>query len=216
MSNVRRLNFQKIYLFDKELSSTSEHNPLKEFLFFLKFMGKRGNINFAYASNIDSIHKGLTIIDNFLLDAVPMTLVKEDEELKYFGKILEQIDNPALFELIDLIGDLGETVKNLSPQKIKLVTMVKAILSSSDYLFFVSPEEHLSLENIKLVKLCIEYEALKKNRHILIKSNCNEIWIDIATNTISQLERGHYILNPNALNKPIEQSGNLSEIKQAS
>lgn len=200
MSNVRKLNYKKIYIFDQANKDVGIHNNLKEFLYYLKYKGESGIIDFTYSCEEDSLHKSLTIKDNFILDSIPTSLIRDGEN--NLNEFLKTLKNPHLVELISLLGNLNNVVKELTPENLKLSSLVKAFLSQSEYVFLVEPEAYQEISTIKTLKKCIEYEVDNNYRKIFIKPKNKDIWLDISTHIISKCDKTfNYLDYPNPLYK---------------
>lgn len=196
LSNLRKLPSSKIYLFEKDTNGNTG-NTLKEFIYFLKFSGK-SNINFSYASAQDSLHIDLSIMQNFELDSIPSSFVKDREN--NISDFLSQLKNPHLKGLISELGDLDRKVKMLTSREVKLAALIKAILSMSEYIFLETPDSHIESHLLDKVAECIHFEANEKNRIVFVKSARKVLWPDIVTNIISKNHKNQYINSKNPLN----------------
>jgi len=192
MKGVRAIGLQHIYLFDDSFQNLSPTNALKQFLYFLKSKGNAGVINFSYSGDIDSVHFDLTIKENFILDAIPTSLIRDEEN--NLNEFLASMKNPYLVELINRLGPLTESMKDLPTDKLKLASLVKAFLSPSDFILLVHPDEYLNSKQIELIKSCIGFEAKEKKRMVFITPKNKDIWLDTATNLISKCEDTHTFL----------------------
>ena len=201
MTNLRRLNYHKIYLFD----SINQTNPLKEFLYFLKF-NHVSPIDFSYSSQADTLHPNLSVTENFSLDAIPKSLIRDNEN--NLLTFLSEIENPYLKDLILLIGDLKQKVHHLNNEQIKIASLTKAILSPSAYILLDSPDKSLSTDVLGLLKDCLCYENQKNNRSILLNSHRQILWPDIITNIVTKNEQHQFIVTKNPLLKIVDSSKN--------
>lgn len=189
MSNVRKINYHNISLFEDN-SNTTTANCLKDFLYYLKFKGNRGVIDFAYSCETDSLHPSLTIQDNFILDAVPTSLIKDGKN--NLNEFLSTLKNPYLAELIEVIGPLDQKVSSLDQKTIYLTSIIKSLLSTSEYIFLVQPEKQQSFETIHLIKKCIEFEVENNFKKFFIKPCNKESWLDISTHIITKCNETHH------------------------
>lgn len=197
MNNVRKLNYHSIYIFDEEQKDNTT-NSLKEFIYYLKFKGQNGVIDFTYSCDQDSLHKGLTIKENFILDAIPTSLIKDSEN--NLNEFLETLQNPYLVELIEILGPLHQAVETLDVQNLKLTSILKSLLSPSEYVFLVTPDSEQSFKTIKILKKCIEFEVEQKQRKFFIKPHNKDSWLDISTHIITKCQSSHsYSDTPNPL-----------------
>lgn len=196
MTNLRKLTSAKIYFFEND-GKQAATNTLKEFIYFLKFTG-RTNIDFSYAAERDSLHQELNIKENFELDSIPSSLIKDSENNVL--DFLNQLENPHLKELITELGDLNRKVKNLNSKEVKLTAVIKAILSMSEFIFLEAPESNITANTLNKIKDCIQFEAVERERTVLIKSSRRILWPDVITNIISKNESHQYINTKNPLN----------------
>lgn len=197
MNNLKKISKHRIYLFEPN-SISKQSNTLKEFIYFLKYVGIT-NIDFSFSSRKDSLHSGLSIKENFTLDSIPTSLIKDsDNNVLDF---LTQLENPYLKELIKLLGDLDRKISDLSDSEITLTSVVKAVLSISDYIFLDRPEANLSKATLNLVKNCMNFEAIERDRAVLIKSSRRVFWPDIVTNIVSKNDKYEFIVTKNPLNQ---------------
>jgi len=197
MTTLKRANSNRIYFFDQNDQNQFFQNTLKEFIYFLKFKGVHSNIDFSYSHFDDTLHCHLSIKDNFILDSIPTSLIKDSEiNLVEFIKSLQ---NHHLKELIFKLGDLKQPISQLSKEQKKLTSIIKVILSQSQYLFLDNPDELISKEDLDQVKKCIRYEVKNNNRIVLIKSKRKILWPEIVTNIVSKDENRNYVDSPNPL-----------------
>lgn len=198
----------QIHLFDPPEGGT---NSLKEFLYYLKYKGIKGIVDFTYSYQDDSLHKHLTIKENFILDSIPKSLIKDNEvNLKDF---MAGLKNNQLLLLLEDLGNLDQKINDLCPQFLKLTTLIKAILSRSEYVFLVEPEENLNQDQLTLLKQCIQHEAQSSQRVFFIKSKNCDTWLDVCTNIITKDEKLRYQDNSNPFNN--HQTGNVLSFKKA-
>lgn len=187
----------QIYLFDTE-SSGYQQNSLKEFIYYLKFMGKRGIIDFSYAAASESIHPGLSIKENFILDSVPTSLIKDKED--NLNQTISDLSNKHLIELIEDLNCINRKANELTKEEKKLSSIVKTLLSKSDYIFLEAPEKDLPYEILLKVKKCLLYEVEHHKRCVFIKANTQHSWLDIATDIVSKDKYNQFIKKKNPLN----------------
>ena len=203
MNEVKHLTFPKILLFSCH-KAEAHPNPLKDYLLYLKFQGMRGVIDFSYSHATDSLHSSLSIKENFVLEAVPISLIKNSEN--NLNELLSSQRNPYLIELIAGLGCLNRSVKSLNFSEVKLVTLVKAILSKSEYVFLLNPEIELHIDHVKLIKECIFHEAINSSRKFFISPSNQDSWVDISTHYVNKCSStGVYLSTKNELNTKLNQ-----------
>ena len=209
MTTLKRSSLNRIYFFDHEDNHSLSQNPLKEFIYFLKFKGGQSNIDFSYSNLDDTLHCHLSIKDNFILDSIPTSLIK-DNELN-LNEFIQSLQNHFLKDLIVKLGDLDQPISNLSKEKRKLTSLIKVILSQSKYIFLGNPDELIGTKDLEQIKKCIKYEVENNSRVVLIKSVRKMLWPDIVTNIISKDKNSVYTDTPNPLyKKDQENSSNHS------
>lgn len=184
MTGLNNFNIHPIYLFDSALPDSFSSNALKDFINFIKLNRGKKLIDFCYSCDTDSLHTALTIKENFILDAVPKSLIRDGEDnLKQFLKTLK---NPYLKELVLELGDLSRPIKDLVLDELKLASVIKSLLSQSEYIFFLNPAFGLHDRTITKIKHAIEFEAFQRNRKIFIKAQNRDNWLDIAGNIVTK------------------------------
>jgi hypothetical protein len=199
MNNLKTINYHSIYIFDENRNSKTS-NSLKEFIYYLKFKGQNGVIDFTYSCDNDSLHQGLTIKENFILDAIPTSLIKDGEN--NLNEFLSKLKNPFLAELIETLGPLNQKINSLDKSTLKLTSIIKSLLSQSEYVFLVTPESDQNFKAIKTLKKCIEFEVDNNLRKFFIKPRNKDSWMDISTHIITKCEKSHgYNDTPNPLKK---------------
>lgn len=204
MTNLRKISNRQIYLFDDANRKQKFNNSLKEFIYYLRYNKAKGVIDFTYSSHSDSIHPQLSLKDNFLLDSVPTSLIKEKED--NLNHNIEMLNNETLVELIEFLKPLERIAQDLTHEEIKVASIVKSLLAKSQYIFLEEPDRDLSLELLNKVKRCLTYEVVENSRAVFLKAHNNDSWLDVATDIITR-----------NTNKEYEKSGNLlCELNQRS
>ncbi len=186
---------QKVYFFES-INKQSNQNTLKEFLYFLKSEGKN-RIDFSYSASKNALHADLSIQENYILDAIPKSLIRDNEN--NLQEFLKGLENPHLKVLVTSLGDLNRKVKSLTLAEKKIASLTKTILSTSKYIFLEAPEVNLSFNQLETVKDCLRYEAQKKGRTVLLKSIKKVLWPEIITDIVSKNEKSQFIITKNSL-----------------
>jgi hypothetical protein len=202
MTNLRKIIYQEVYLFDDSINEKKFKNSLKEFIYYIRFTGIKGVIDFAYSSNMDTIHPSLSIKDNFILDSVPTSLIKNKED--NFRYRLKEIENKPLVNLITTLEPIERKASELDLEQIKLASILKSLLAQTDYVFLECPDENLSIENLNKIKECLEYEVKINNRKVFIKPYNNDAWIDLATDIVTKNQKQEYVKSQNLLSQLFE------------
>ena len=199
MTGLSIVNIHNIYLFDENQPRFGKTNPLREFVNFLKNSqqdGQKVRFDFSYSCDNDSLHQSLSIKENFILDAVPKSLIRDGED--NFNQFLHTLKNPHLKKLITHFSDISEKVCHLNKEELKLTSIMKSLLSQSEYIFLLTPDMHLSNEVLTLIKQAIQFEVYNRHRKVYIKASNRDIWLDIAGHIISK-HRYHFSCQENPL-----------------
>lgn len=195
MMNVKSIGKCEIYLFNSDTGYKS--NPLKQFVYYLRYQGKRGQINFSLSSGENSLHLGLSIGENFTLDSISKSLVQNSEE--HLNKKLLSIENEYTVKLIKLLPNMDCKLEELSQETIALISIVKSLLARTEYLFLVEENRFFDSQTSQLIKKAIETEATIFGRKVLIRSTSAGSWIDIATDIIIKESSGEFTRQENPL-----------------
>lgn len=209
---MMKLKHKQIYLFDT-LQATCKQNSLKEFIYFLRFNGVKGIIDFSYAAAQETIHPTLSIKDNFILDSVPTSLIKNKED--NLNERISKLNNKLLIELINKLGAIDRKADQLTKEEQKLSSIVKALLSSSEYVFLEMPESGLGPFTLKKLKECLLFEVETNERTIFIHAKNNNSWLDITSEIVTKQKNGKYqhSKNPLLINHQKNQKNQNSDIK---
>jgi len=97
------------------------------------------------------------------------------------------------------IQDLNSSVKNLSDEQLKLVSVIKSLLSQSEYILLLAPDLNMRPEALKIIKKSIEFEVYNRQRSVLIKAGNRDLWLDISGHIITKCPKNfifHSVANP--------------------
>lgn len=199
MRNIKSITRKEIFLFDDTHKSHRFNNSLKEFIYYLRFNNIKGVIDFTYASHSDSIHPQLSIKDNFLLDSIPTSLIKKEEDNLQHN--IEMLNNETLVELIEFLNPLDRISHELTNEEVKIASIVKALMAQTKYIFLERPDKDLSLDMLNKVKECLRCEVEENNRIVFLKADNNDSWLDMATDVITRNENREYQKHANMLSE---------------
>ena len=82
MDNLTLLKRSDIILFDPTPKNKYQNN-LKNLIYFLKTKGHQGTIDFSHSDGVNSLHPNLSIKENFILDSIPTSLIRDNEKNLY-------------------------------------------------------------------------------------------------------------------------------------
>lgn len=199
MTIVRKIIYQQIFLFDDSFQEKKFSNSLKEFIYYLRYTGTKGVIDFSYASDADSIHPKLSIKDNFILDSVPTSLIIDKEDNLRLR--LSELSNQVLATLIEQLEPIERVANELTTEEVKMASILKSLLSNSEYIFLEYPDRSLSANSLSLIKECILFEVKNNNRKVFIRPYNNDVWIDMATDIVTKNQQQEYKKAPNVLSQ---------------
>ncbi len=77
----------------------------------------RGRIDFSLAGNLESLHANLSIKENYILDSVPTSLIKDKDD--NFSITARNLKNQHLKDLIETTSCLNRKVCELPIQREK-------------------------------------------------------------------------------------------------
>jgi len=135
-----------------------------------------------------------------MLDSIPASLIRNDES--NLNEFLNTIKNPYLVDLVEKLGLLSQKVSTLSPEKIKLTSIIKSLISASEYVILIKPEDYQTSKTINTLIKCIEFETKHNLKNIFIAPKNFDIWLATTTCIISKCQKTHqYIETKNPLNE---------------
>ena len=178
---------KKIYLFELKANK----NDLKEFIYFLKFKGSTGVIDFTYSGGLHSFHKDTTLKDNFIIDSVPKSLIKNKDD--NFRARIKKLKNKSINNLISYLEPIERPIFKFSDEELLLASIVKSLLSESQYIFLSFPEMGLSHNIVEQIKKSIDFEATHNNRSIFINSKHTLKWLELSTIFVKKDSDGSFL-----------------------
>ena len=182
-----------IFLF-KVSRKNKDHCQLKDFINFLNFMKVKRPIKFAYVDTNATLLKDLTLKENIFLESIPNSLANSKEfQLKEFFK---KKDNKHLAKLFERIDNLDSLSSEASAEIKKLTSIIKGFIQDVDYLFFESPERHLSNENLKIFIRALKYHIHGQNKIALINSPVEELWLPFCSSKVVCNQKKEFLVLP--------------------
>lgn len=207
----KKLDEYSIFLFDHANKSAFEMpNPLKEFISFLKSNGTTGVIDFSFSAGLSSLHPSKTLKDNFILDSVPSSLIKNNED--NFQSLLRTIKNETLLELVHSLKPFDKEPKFYTDHEVSIASIVKSLLSKSKLIFIDDSQIKLDTETLEIVKKCIQIEIEQNNRKVLISTNKATKWLSITSAVVTNLA-GTFSIKDIRKEKSIYQDRHLDLVK---
>ncbi len=200
-----------LFLFDHENESTFEMpNPLKEFISFMKSSGTSGVIDFSFSAGISSLHPSKTLKDNFILDSVPSSLIKNNED--NFKSLLKTIKNETLIGLVNSLKPFDKEPQYYCENDISVASMVKSLLSKSKYIFIDDTQLKLDHETLEIIKDCIKIEMEQNQRKVFISTKRATSWLSI-TSAIVTNKNGSFSVKDMTEQKSIYHHKHLDLVK---
>ena len=178
MESIKTIKEKDIVLFRTEYDQ-EDNCRLRDFLNFLKYMKVKRPIKFAHVDKDATLIRNLSLKDNIFLESIPNSLASsKDVQLREF---FEKKDNLYLNRLFDRIDKSEKKSEEANQEIRKLTALIKGFIQEVDYLFFESPEKHLSDENLKIFINALRYHSCRWNRISFIKSPLKDFWYQICS-----------------------------------
>jgi ABC-type lipoprotein export system ATPase subunit len=173
-----------IYFFKHDETQVSWSPKLKDFIYFLKGQNIRGPYKFSYVDQNASLIDTLTLKDNILLEAIPVSL-KNSKEYQ-LHKFLEESGNHHLLGLYRYIQDLNLYPHQAGDQDRKLCALIKAMIRKADYLYLENPEAYLYKEVLIKLKEAIRGQVEIHQQVAVIHSQHFSLWSDEVNKIVSR------------------------------
>jgi ABC-type lipoprotein export system ATPase subunit len=196
-----------IYYFDQGVEK--EFANLKSFLYFLKAMKVKGPIKFAYVDQAGALIPNLSLKENILLDAIPQSLSLNKGTI--LNNVLEKIDNVFITNMFNSIVDWEQKPSECSSQVIKLVALMKALLTDSKYIFLDNPEMHLRFETLNLFKNALNLQRKKQNQIVIIHSQNFSVWEEEVEKIIYRGENKKFNIIPHVVGQEKSESQDFKQ-----
>jgi hypothetical protein len=186
MRNLYSIPDYEVLLFDinSRKNPLTLVNPLKEFIQYIKFNGWNGPISFSYASGVETILPQKSIKENFMLDAISSSLIRNKED--NFREKMKELKNKKINTLINYLDPIDRYCTQYDKESIFIISIVKAMLSNSEFLFLVNPDEVRSPKAFNLIKESIRYEVEQNGKKVFIISQFPEKWLDLSTGIVER------------------------------
>ena len=211
MMTKNDLDRYSLFLFNHENKCKFEMpNPLKEFMSFLKSNGSSGVIDFSFTSGLSSLHPTKSLKDNFILDSIPSSLIKNNDD--NFEALIKTIKNETLVELVNSLKPFDKVPELYSEKEISIASMVKSLLSKSRYIFIDDTQLKLDHDALEIIKNCLQIEMNNHNRKIFISTNRATSWLSI-TSAIVTNTNGRFNLKDIREKENIYQQRHLDLVK---
>ena len=182
----------------KIFRKNNEHCQLKDFINFLNFIGEKKPLKFSYVDIDANLLGNLTLKENIFLESIPNSLANTKEfQLQEF---LEKKDNRHLAKLFDKVDNIDLLPNQVSVEVRKLTVIVKGFLQDMDYLFFESPERHLSSDNLKTFIRALRYHVRSQSKTALVCSSLEKLWLPFCSSLITYNQKKEFQLLPNERN----------------
>lgn len=192
-----------ILIFETE---NQKHNQsqLKDFIYFLKYCGRRGAIKFNHVEEKATLLQNLTLKENILLDSGIKNI--EDKDL-----VPLLADRGMIY--LSLMAKKLENV-NLYPNQVdietkKITALIKVLFSSSDYLFLERPEKYLSKSTQDLFISALFQSLTQKGQILLLTSSQRNMWLQHVTKVVTRSKNGHFSLDAVLSQKEVVTKGHL-------
>ncbi len=181
MDNGKKLNTTQIFYFPLE-EKTVNFCQLKLLTNFVKFNYKVPVLKFSYIDSEGSLLGNLSLKENIELSS-------DKTDIDSFSnfeieQILENFGNYYLTELYKKVDQSEKETKD--KESVKIASLVKSFFRSGPYYFYHSPEKFLTKENLNLFIKALEIQSLTSHQTILIASENQGIWNQLATHLVKR------------------------------
>ena len=157
---------------------------LSEFIAFIKAQHITLPFTFSYVGDETNLVPNLTLLENILMDFSPHSLT--NEKLNQFEEFLNQKHNIYVKKLYDKLTERDTPAVLATFEMKKLASLIKALISDSEYLFLENPEKHLN-ENIRILfHKALEVNLEFKQINAFIYADNPEIWKEWCSFTVSR------------------------------
>jgi ABC-type multidrug transport system ATPase subunit len=179
-------NCSNIFEFKKKEVQDFEGVPLNDFLAFLKFNRVLAPYKFSYVGNEGNLIQDLTLKQNLLLDYTSASLTEEKE--LHFKNFIKEKANTFLEALYTSIVNINDVPANATKEEIKIVCLMKALISEVPFIFLENPEQDLSPVNFKNFKEALKYQVKLQTQNVFITTFNSILWDDIITKVVTRNE----------------------------
>lgn len=173
-----KVNFEEnfeIYLFT-ENENENNFSKLNEFLSFLKFNKVSLPFRFSYVCRSDGLMPELTLNENILMDFSPDSLTTAREF--QFQDFLKEQPNRDLEKLYQQIAFPHERPDQSNAQMRKIASLIKALISESQFIFLEEPEKDLDWECSALFISALKDHTARHRQNVFIFSNQLDLWMN--------------------------------------
>lgn len=165
-------NYAK-FLFRKD-PNCDHSSYLSEFMAFIKSQKITSPFTFAYVGDETNLMPNLTLNENILMNFSPRSLTTEKEN--QFEEYLNLKQNYYIKKLYNKLIDKDLIVHAANPEMKKIASLIKALITDSEYIFLENPEKDLS-ENIRILFTKALNTHLELNEiNAFIYSSNEELW----------------------------------------
>ena len=210
MESIKTIKQKDIVFFRTEYDR-DDNCRLRDFLNFLKYMKVKRPIKFAHVDKDATLIRNLSLKDNIFLESIPNSLASsKDVQLREFFKKKDSLYLNKLFEKID---QSEKKTEGMNQETRKLTALIKGFIQEVDYLFFESPEKHLSDENLKIFINALNYHSCRWNRISFIKSPLKDLWHQICSvEVLFKNDRGYSISSCGLFHNLTRDYGDLKKV----
>lgn len=171
------------FLFKKD-ENTYRSSYLSEFMAFIKAQGIAQPFSFSYVGDETNLVPSLTLNENILMDFSPHSLT--NEKIYQFEDFLNLKQNVYIKKLYDKLTERDIEAVNCTPEMKKIASLIKALISETEYIFLENPERNLT-ENIRI----LFHKALKshlehKEINAFIYTSNEEAWLSQSSFTVTR------------------------------
>jgi len=187
-----------IYFFKHDEDQVTWSPKLKDYIYFLKGQNIRGPYKFSYVDQNASLIETLSLKDNILLEAIPVSL-KNSKEYQ-LHKFLEETGNQHLLGLYQHIQDLNLYPHQAGDQDRKICALIKSMIRKADYLYLENPEAYLFKDVLSILKEAIRHQVAIHQQVAVIHSQHFMLWSDEVNRIVSRQSDLRFVVTEVAVN----------------
>jgi len=193
MTNYLHKNYS-IYLFETPKETIDQNRSmLNDFLQFIKSQKVKPPFKFSYVGKIDALFSELSLLDNILIDFHGHSLTSDKEE--QFFEFLKLKENESLKRLFSKLNNPKIQASEANTEMRKIASLIKALISESDFILLDSPEVELSLnaQEIFFDALKIHVETYDKN--VLVSTFNKEFIYKYISYVVSRNAQSEFVIS---------------------
>lgn len=174
----------QIFLFKSIIDLKHPPMAINEFLAYLKYCRVMGPYKFSFVGPGENLIPDLTLKQNIMIDYTNASL-SEDKEIHFKSKLKER-PNIYLEALYHKILNINDIPANATKEELKLVGLIKALISESPFIFLENPELDLAEDTFKLFQDALKIQIELSGQNVFIQTYQIEKWSNLVDKVVSR------------------------------